>query len=51
MTSGTVTPDGRARVLADGNQIPMFGLGVWQVPNGGVRERRTLGARPGVSPH
>jgi 2,5-diketo-D-gluconate reductase A len=29
-----VTADGRARVLADGNQIPMLGLGVWQVPNG-----------------
>jgi diketogulonate reductase-like aldo/keto reductase len=34
MTFGTVTPDGRTRVLADGNQIPMLGLGVWQVPNG-----------------
>ena len=34
MTFGTVTPDGRARVLADGNRIPMLGLGVWQVPNG-----------------
>jgi diketogulonate reductase-like aldo/keto reductase len=34
MTVGTVTADGRARVLADGNQIPMLGLGVWQVPNG-----------------
>src|SRR3954469_20036432 len=22
------------RVLADGNQIPLLGLGVWQVPNG-----------------
>jgi diketogulonate reductase-like aldo/keto reductase len=30
----TVTPDRRARVLADGNQMPMLGLGVWQVPNG-----------------
>ena len=29
-----VTPDGRARVLADGNQMPMLGLGVWQIPNG-----------------
>ena len=27
------TSDGQARVLADGNQIPMLGLGVWQVPN------------------
>src|SRR5919201_2828083 len=29
-----MTPDGRARLLADGNRIPMLGLGVWQVPNG-----------------
>jgi diketogulonate reductase-like aldo/keto reductase len=34
MTVGSVTADGRARVLADGNQMPMLGLGVWQVPNG-----------------
>src|SRR2546429_1950008 len=34
MTSGAVTADGRARVLADGSQMPMLGLGVWQVPNG-----------------
>lgn len=34
MTSDAVTADGRARVLADGNQIPMLGLGVWQVPDG-----------------
>jgi diketogulonate reductase-like aldo/keto reductase len=34
MTAGAVTPDGRARVLADGNEIPLLGLGVWQVPNG-----------------
>jgi hypothetical protein len=27
-----VTADGR--VLADGNEIPLLGLGVWQVPNG-----------------
>lgn len=36
MTVGDVTPDGRARVLANGNQMPMLGLGVWQVPNGAV---------------
>jgi diketogulonate reductase-like aldo/keto reductase len=30
----TVTEDGRARILADGNEIPLLGLGVWQVPNG-----------------
>ena len=34
MTAGAVTADGRARVLADGNEMPMLGLGVWQVPNG-----------------
>lgn len=34
MTGDAVTADGRARVLADGNQIPMLGLGVWQVPDG-----------------
>jgi len=31
---GGMTGDGRACVLADGNRIPMLGLGVWQVPNG-----------------
>jgi diketogulonate reductase-like aldo/keto reductase len=31
---GTVTPDERTRVLADGSAIPTLGLGVWQVPNG-----------------
>ena len=31
---GVVTADGRARVLADGNTIPLLGLGVWQVANG-----------------
>jgi 2,5-diketo-D-gluconate reductase A len=34
MAAGAVTADGRARVLADGNEIPLLGLGVWQVPNG-----------------
>jgi diketogulonate reductase-like aldo/keto reductase len=34
MTFDPATPGGRARVLADGNQMPMLGLGVWQVPNG-----------------
>jgi diketogulonate reductase-like aldo/keto reductase len=29
-----MTSDGRARVLADGNELPLLGLGVWQVPNG-----------------
>jgi diketogulonate reductase-like aldo/keto reductase len=34
MAAGAVTADGRARVLADGNEIPLLGLGVWQIPNG-----------------
>jgi diketogulonate reductase-like aldo/keto reductase len=34
MSAGAVTADGRARVLADGNEIPLLGLGVWQVPEG-----------------
>jgi diketogulonate reductase-like aldo/keto reductase len=34
MAGATVTQDGRARVLADGNEIPLLGLGVWQVPDG-----------------
>ena len=34
MATGALTADGRARVLADGNEIPLLGLGVWQVPNG-----------------
>jgi 2,5-diketo-D-gluconate reductase A len=34
MATRTVTEDGRARLLADGNEIPLLGLGVWQVPNG-----------------
>jgi diketogulonate reductase-like aldo/keto reductase len=35
MSIDVVTADGRARVLADGNEIPLVGLGVWQVSNGG----------------
>ena len=34
MSTTAVTSDGRARVLADGNSIPLLGLGVWQVPDG-----------------
>jgi diketogulonate reductase-like aldo/keto reductase len=34
MSSGALTADGRARELADGNEIPLVGLGVWQVPDG-----------------
>ena len=29
-----LTADGTARVLGDGNPMPLLGLGVWQVPNG-----------------
>src|ERR1700746_664812 len=34
MSTTAVTSDGRARVLADDNEVPLLGLGVWQVPNG-----------------
>lgn len=34
MTAGDVTADERARVLADGNVIPLLGFGVWQVRDG-----------------
>jgi 2,5-diketo-D-gluconate reductase A len=35
MMSGGVAVDRRERTLADGAQLPLLGLGVWQVPNGG----------------
>ena len=34
MNAGALTADGRAVQLRDGNQLPMLGLGVWQVPDG-----------------
>jgi diketogulonate reductase-like aldo/keto reductase len=34
MTPTGATSDGRARELADGNGMPLLGLGVWQVANG-----------------
>jgi diketogulonate reductase-like aldo/keto reductase len=34
MTAGQVTEDGRAISLADGNELPLLGLGVWQVADG-----------------
>src|SRR5882672_1783651 len=34
MSTISNTTDARVRVLADGSQIPLLGLGVWQVPNG-----------------
>jgi diketogulonate reductase-like aldo/keto reductase len=36
MSPDLVTADGTARVLADGNEIPLLGLGVWQVENDGA---------------
>jgi diketogulonate reductase-like aldo/keto reductase len=29
-----IAANGKARVLADGNRIPLLGLGVWEIPNG-----------------
>jgi diketogulonate reductase-like aldo/keto reductase len=34
MADGTATTEGHVRRLADGNEMPVLGLGVWQVPNG-----------------
>jgi diketogulonate reductase-like aldo/keto reductase len=36
MATVSNTTEARARLLADGNQIPLLGLGVWQVPNGPI---------------
>src|SRR3954452_22983565 len=30
----TLTTDGQARVLSDGSEMPLLGLGVWQVDHG-----------------
>jgi len=34
MAAGDAAENGRTRTLADGNEIPLLGLGVWQVPEG-----------------
>jgi diketogulonate reductase-like aldo/keto reductase len=34
VATGATTADGNRRGLADGNRIPLLGLGVWQIPNG-----------------
>jgi diketogulonate reductase-like aldo/keto reductase len=34
VADATLTADGRARVLRDGNELPLLGLGVWQVRPG-----------------
>src|SRR3954447_10531549 len=39
MAAGDVTADGRARTLVDGNEIPLLGFGVWQVPAGRETEQ------------
>jgi diketogulonate reductase-like aldo/keto reductase len=36
MATRSKTLDSRVRTLADGNQIPVLGLGIWQVPNGPI---------------
>jgi diketogulonate reductase-like aldo/keto reductase len=33
MANAAITANGRVRILADGNEIPLVGLGVWQVSN------------------
>ena len=48
--AGVITSDGRARVLADGNLLPLLGLGVWEIPDGpecvnAVRSALELGYR------
>src|SRR2546421_8008533 len=34
MTADKVTTDGRTRLLEDGVEMPMLGLGVWQISEG-----------------
>jgi diketogulonate reductase-like aldo/keto reductase len=50
MATDALTADGRARLLTDSHEIPMLGLGVWQVPDGpecvsAVRTALELGYR------
>ena len=39
MATAALTADGRARFLADGNDIPLLGLGVWQMADGPETEQ------------
>jgi diketogulonate reductase-like aldo/keto reductase len=50
VASDALSADGRARVLSDGHQMPLVGLGVWQIPDGApcvnaVREALEAGYR------
>jgi 2,5-diketo-D-gluconate reductase A len=38
MSPATLSADGRARLLRDGNELPLLGLGVWQVRPGAETE-------------
>src|SRR3954453_7757077 len=40
----TLTTDGQARVLADGSEMPLLGLGVWQVDSGDETENSVRAA-------
>jgi diketogulonate reductase-like aldo/keto reductase len=40
----TLTTDGQARVLADGSEMPLLGLGVWQVEHGDETENSVRAA-------
>ena len=52
IAKGPYMADGRARVLADGNEIPLLGLGrLAGAGRAGVRERGALGARARLPPH
>jgi diketogulonate reductase-like aldo/keto reductase len=39
VTTNATTAHGQSRRLADGNEIPLLGLGVWQVPDGRTCEQ------------
>ena len=39
-----LTADGRARVLSNGVEMPLLGLGVWQIPDGRPTEQAVIAA-------